>query len=518
MSLAKILWVDDEIDSLTSQIMFLENKGYEVETKTNGFDAVEYVKTNIVDVVLLDESMPGITGLQTLQQIKEINNNLPVVLITKNEAENLMDEAIGSQISDYLIKPVNPNQVWLSLKKLIDNKRLVAEKTTSAYQQEFRSLFMTLNDNLDYNGWMDIYKKLVYWELEMKKSDSPEMQEVFQTQKHEANTEFFKFISKNYASWVSPKSNDGPIMSHTLLKYKVFPHLEKGKPLFFILIDNLRFDQWKTIQPMFAESFRIQEEETFYSILPTATQYARNAIFAGMLPIDIERLFAKEWKNDDEEGGKNLFEEDFLRANLKKLGKADLKVSYTKITNNHDGQKLVDNMHNFMDNDLNVIVYNFIDMLSHARTEMEVLKELAGDETSYRSITQSWFEHSPLHQALKKVADKKMTLIVATDHGTTRVKTPAKVIGDKQTTANLRYKHGRNLNYEAKDVLAFRDPREAGLPVPNVNSTFIFAKGDLFLCYPNNYNHFVNYYRNTFQHGGISLEEMIIPVIRMTNK
>ena len=518
MSLAKILWVDDEIDSLTSQIMFLENKGYEVETKTNGFDAVEYVKTNIVDVVLLDESMPGITGLQTLQQIKEINNNLPVVLITKNEAENLMDEAIGSQISDYLIKPVNPNQVWLSLKKLIDNKRLVAEKTTSAYQQEFRSLFMTLNDNLDYNGWMDIYKKLVYWELEMKKSDSPEMQEVFQTQKHEANTEFFKFISKNYASWVSPKSNDGPIMSHTLLKYKVFPHLEKGKPLFFILIDNLRFDQWKMIQPMFAESFRIQEEETFYSILPTATQYARNAIFAGMLPIDIERLFAKEWKNDDEEGGKNLFEEDFLRANLKKLGKADLKVSYTKITNNHDGQKLVDNMHNFMDNDLNVIVYNFIDMLSHARTEMEVLKELAGDETSYRSITQSWFEHSPLHQALKKVADKKMTLIVATDHGTTRVKTPAKVIGDKQTTANLRYKHGRNLNYEAKDVLAFRDPREAGLPVPNVNSTFIFAKGDLFLCYPNNYNHFVNYYRNTFQHGGISLEEMIIPVIRMTNK
>ncbi len=518
MSLAKILWVDDEIDSLTSQIMFLENKGYEVETKTNGFDAVEYVKTNIVDVVLLDESMPGITGLQTLQQIKEINNNLPVVLITKNEAENLMDEAIGSQISDYLIKPVNPNQVWLSLKKLIDNKRLVAEKTTSAYQQEFRSLFMTLNDNLDYNGWMDIYKKLVYWELEMKKSDSPEMQEVFQTQKHEANTEFFKFISKNYASWVLPKSNDRPIMSHTLLKYKVFPHLEKGKPLFFILIDNLRFDQWKTIQPMFAESFRIQEEETFYSILPTATQYARNAIFAGMLPIDIERLFAKEWKNDDEEGGKNLFEEDFLRANLKKLGKADLKVSYTKITNNHDGQKLVDNMHNFMDNDLNVIVYNFIDMLSHARTEMEVLKELAGDETSYRSITQSWFEHSPLHQALKKVADKKMTLIVATDHGTTRVKTPAKVIGDKQTTANLRYKHGRNLNYEAKDVLAFRDPREAGLPVPNVNSTFIFAKGDLFLCYPNNYNHFVNYYRNTFQHGGISLEEMIIPVIRMTNK
>lgn len=518
MNAPKILWVDDEIESLTSQIMFLEGKGYEVETRTNGFDAVEFVKDNFVDVVLLDESMPGITGLQTLQQIKEARNNLPVVLITKNEAENLMNEAIGSQISDYLIKPVNPNQVWLSLKKLIDNKRLVAEKTTAAYQQEFRTLFAALNSNPDFNEWMDIYKKLVYWELEMKKSDSPEMQEVFETQKQEANIEFFKFVSKNYANWVSPKSTEAPIMSNTLMQFKVFPHLEKGKPLFFVLIDNLRFDQWKAIQPIFAESFRIHEEETFYSILPTATQYARNSLFAGLLPLEIEKQFSKEWKNDDEEGGKNLFEETFLRAHLKRLGKQDVKFSYTKITNHQDGQKLVDNMHNMMQNDLNVIVYNFVDMLSHARTEMEVLKELAGDEVSYRSITRSWFEHSPLHQALKKIADKEITLIVATDHGSTRVKSPAKVIGDKQTTTNLRYKHGRNLNYEPKDVLAFRDPREAGLPVPTVNSSYIFAKGDIFLCYPNNYNHFVNYYRNTFQHGGVSLEEMIIPVVRMTNR
>ena len=498
MSSTKILWVDDEIDSLTSQILFLENKGYEVSTKSNGFDAVEFVKENIVDVVLLDETMPGITGLQTLQQIKEINSSLPVVLITKNEAENLMDEAIGSQISDYLIKPVNPNQVWLSLKKIIDNKRLVAEKTTSAYQQEFRSLFMALSGTPDYNEWMEIYKKLVYWELEMKKSDSPEMQEVFQSQKAEANTEFFKFISRNYASWVGPKSVDAPIMSHTMMKYKVLPHLEKGTPLFFVLIDNLRLDQWKTIQPIFNESFRILEEETFYAILPTATQYARNAIFAGMLPVDIEKKFPTQWKNDDEEGGKNLFEEEFFKAQLKQLGKSDLKYSYTKITNNNDGQKLVDNIHNMLQNDINIIVYNFVDMLSHARTEMEVLKELAGDETSYRSITASWFEHSPLHQALKKIADKKLTLIVGTDHGSVRVNSPARVVGDKQTTANLRYKHGRNLNYENKDVLSFRDPREAGLPVPNVNSSFIFAKGDIFLCYPNNYNHFVNYYRNTF--------------------
>jgi CheY-like chemotaxis protein len=518
MSDVKILWVDDEIDSLKSQIMFLENKGYNVATKTNGFDAVDYVKGNQLDIVLLDESMPGITGLETLQQIKEVNSNLPVVMITKNETENLMDEAIGSQISDYLIKPVNPNQVLLSIKKIVDNKRLVAEKTTSNYQQEFRNLFMALNSNPNYSEWMELYKKLIFWELEMEKSDSPEMQEVFQTQKTEANTEFFKFISRNYSSWVNAKSTDSPIMSHNLMQFKVLPHLEKGTPLFFVLIDNLRYDQWKTIQPIFAESFRIHEEETFYAILPTATQYSRNAIFAGMRPIDIEKQFPQQWKNDDEEGGKNLFEEDFFKAQLKRLGKGDLKYSYTKIVNNHEGQKLVDNIHNMLQNDINIIVYNFVDMLSHARTEMEVLKELAGDETSYRSITQSWFEHSPLHQALKKIADKKVTVIVGTDHGSVRVKTPGKVIGDKQTTANLRYKHGRNLNFDPKDVLAFKDPKEAGLPVPNVNSSFVFAKGDIYLCYPNNYNHFANYYRNTFQHGGVSLEEMIIPVIRMTNK
>jgi len=518
MALAKILWVDDEIESLQSQKLFLEGKGYEVHTLTNGFDAIDYVKEHPVDLVLMDETMPGITGLETLAKIKEVNQQIPVVLITKNETENLMDDAIGSQISDYLIKPVNPNQVLLSLKKILDNKRLVAEKTTTAYQQQFRNLFMALNSNPDHNEWMDIYKKLVYWELEMAKSDSPEMQEVLQTQKSEANTEFFKFVSRNYASWVNPKSSDAPIMSHSLLQFKVLPHLEKSIPLFFVLIDNLRFDQWKAIQPIFAESFRILEEDSFYSILPTATQYARNAIFSGLLPVDIEKHFPVQWKNDDEQGGKNLHEEDFFRDQLKRLGKSNLRVSYTKVVNNQAGLDLVNNIHNLLNNDLNVIVYNFVDMLSHARTEMEVLKELASDEMSYRSITTSWFEHSPLNQALKKIADKNIKVILATDHGSTRVKTPCKVVGDKQTTTNLRYKHGRNLNYDPKEVLAFRDPRVAGLPVPTVNSSFIFAKEDGFLCYPNNYNYYVNYYRNTFQHGGVSLEEMIVPVIKMQSK
>ena len=518
MGVAKILWIDDEIDSLKSQIMFLQNKGYEVASLTNGFDGVDYVKENPVDVVLLDETMPGITGLETLAKIKELNSTIPVVLITKNETENLMEEAIGSQISDYLIKPVNPNQVLLSLKKILDNKRLVSEKTTTAYQQDFRNLFMALNSNPDVHEWMDIYKKLVYWEMEMDKTDSPEMREVFQTQKDEANTEFFKFVSRNYTKWVAPKAVDAPVMSHTLFKEKVLPQVEKGVSTFFILIDNLRLDQWKAIQPIFAESFRILEEDTCMAILPTATQYARNAVFSGLLPVDIEKTYPSQWKNDDDEGGKNMFEEEFFRGQLKRLRRDDIKFSYTKVLHHDAGQQLVNNIHNLLNNDLNVIVYNFVDMLSHARTEMEVLKELASDERSYRSITQSWFTHSPLYEALKKISDKNIRIVLATDHGSIRVQRPAKVVGDRQTTTNIRYKHGRNLNYDNKDVLAFRDPREAGLPVPNVNSSYIFARENVYLCYPNNYNHFANFYRNTFQHGGVSLEEMIVPVVRMEPK
>jgi CheY-like chemotaxis protein len=513
-----ILWADDEIESLQSQILFLESKGYQVKSFASGFEALQFVDDNAVDVVFLDESMPGITGLETLTKLKTSHPNIPVVLITKNETESLMDEAIGSQIPDYLLKPVNPNQVLLCLKKIIDNKRLISEKTTTAYQQQFRELFMAFNNNPDYKDWAEIYKKLVYWELEMEKTDSAEMREILATQKQEANTEFSKFVTKKYAEWVKPAAADTPIMSHDLMQFKVLPHVEKGTPLFFVLVDNLRFDQWKAIQPLFAENFRILEDATYYSILPTATQYSRNAIFSGLLPVDIEKKFPEQWKNDDEQGGKNLYEEVFLNALLKRLKKDDLKVSYNKILTYADGLQLVNNIHNLLQNDLNIIVYNFVDMLSHARTEMEVLKELAADEARYRSITRSWFEHSALNQALKKIAGRNIKLILSTDHGSVRVKTPCKVIGDKQTTTNLRYKHGRNLDYNPKEVLAFKDPRQAGLPVPTVNSAFIFAKEDEYLCYPNNYNYYANYYKNTFQHGGISLEEMIVPISKMVSK
>ena len=453
----EILWVDDEIDSLKSQILFLTNKGYTVTPVSNGHDALELLKDKIVDVVLLDESMPGLTGLETLTKIKDMQPALPVVMITKNEAEHIMEDALGAQITDYLIKPVNPNQVLLSLKKIMDSKRLVSEKTTIAYQQDFRNLFMALSSNPNHDEWKELYKRLVYWELEMGKSDSSEMMEVLQSQKSEANTEFFKYISKNYANWIKDNGTKGPLLSHKVFEKKVAPFIKQGKPTFLVVVDNLRFDHWKAFQHILTESFRVVEEDMFYSILPTATQYCRNAIFAGILPIDIEAHFPLEWKNDDEEGGKNLHEETFLRNQLKHLKMDNLKWQYIKITNNDDAKTLEDNIHNYLSNDLTVIVYNFVDMLSHARTEMEVLKELAGDEISYRSLVVSWFEHSPLHRALRKIADKNIQVLLTTDHGSTQVKTPSKCVGDRATTANLRYKHGRNLQYEEKDVLAIRN-------------------------------------------------------------
>jgi CheY-like chemotaxis protein len=514
-----ILWADDEIDLLKPTILYLKEKGYSVIPVTNGKDAIDKVDSQSVDVVFLDESMPGLTGLETLLKIKEKHSHIPCVMITKNEEENLMEDAIGSQISDYLIKPVKPQQILSTLKKVIDSNRLISEKTSSNYQKEFQSLFMRLQDNLDFNEWAELYKKLVYWEIELDNSDAAQMQEVFNTQKEEANKEFNKFVIKNYRNWLKGEPNkDAPVMSHTLLKNKLFGLLKEDKPTFLVLIDNLRFDQWKAIQPAVSNSFRIEEEDIFYSILPTVTQYSRNAIFAGMMPLEIQKKFPDKWIMDDDDEGKNLNEEFFLSDLLKRTFRDDVKHQYIKITNHRDGEALENNIHNYLSNKLTVIVYNFVDMLSHARTEMEVLKELASDEAAYRSLAVSWFDHSPLHNALKKIADKNVNLLITTDHGTVRVKDPSKCIGDRQTTTNIRYKTGKNLAYEERDVFAVKNPDEILLPKSNLTSSYIFAKENNYLVYQNNYNHFANFYRNTFQHGGISLEEMLVPVVKLSSK
>lgn len=512
----RLLWADDEIDLLKPQLMFLEKKGYNVTTVSNGHDALEEIRENeSFDCIFLDESMPGLTGLETLDEIRQIDKNVPVVMITKNEAETLMDQAIGSEISDFLLKPVNPNQILLTLKKIIDNRRLVREKTVQDYQVEFRKILMEINSSLNTEEWVDIYRKIINWELRLSDSQSDQMQDILTMQKSEANTEFSKYIVKNYMDWMA--GHDAPIMSYNLLREKLFPKMD-SRPTIFLLLDNLRYDQWLVLESIFNEDYRVLEEDYFYSILPTATQYSRNAIFAGMMPADIEKYFPDHWKNDNEEGGKNLAEDVFLGHQLKKTFRKDIKWEYVKVSNAYQAGEMENNALNYLNNDLTVIVYNFIDMMSHARTEMEVLKELAGDERAYRSLTRSWFLHSPLWSALQKLAEHDIQLFVTTDHGTIRVNSPSKVVGDRETTTNLRYKVGRNLKYAEKDVLEVKRPEEAHLPRPNVSSTFIFAKEDKFFLYPNNYNYYNNYYKNTFQHGGISLEEMICPFIQLNPK
>jgi len=517
MQLANILWADDEIDLLKPHILFLNEKGYEIDTATNGSDALDIFKTKDFDIVFLDENMPGLTGLETLSKLKSINPDIPVVMITKSEEEHLMEDAIGFKIDDYLIKPVNPKQILLTIKKLTDNKRLVSEKTSMAYQQDFRNLGMILNDNLNYTEWVDVYKKLIFWELELEKLEDAGMHEILTMQKTEANAQFCKFIEKNYLDWIKDQDR-APMLSHQLFKKKVFPNLSDQIPTFFILIDNLRYDQWKIINPIITEYFRLEEEDTYYSILPTATQYARNAIFSGLMPSDMEKRFPKHWQNDEDEGGKNLHESEFLEDQIKRSIKKDIKFSYHKILNQDQGKDLNDSFNNLMGNDLNAIVYNFVDMLSHARTDMQMIKELANDDAAYRSITLSWFEHSTLLELIKKLSQKKVRLIITTDHGTIRVKKPSKVVGDRNTNSNLRYKQGKNLNYNAKDVFLVKNPQDAMLPKLHVSSSYIFAKEDLYFVYQNNYNQFVNYFNETFQHGGISLEEVIIPFVTYKNK
>lgn len=508
----KILWADDEIELLKPHILFLEAKGYSVDPVTNGMDAVDKVQEKSYDIIFLDENMPGISGLEALSKIKEINPLVPVVMITKSEEEYIMEEAIGSKIADYLIKPVNPNQILLSIKKNLDHSKLVSQKTNSNYQQEFRQLGMLLNGRLDAEEWSDLYAKLCFWELELDKIEDSGMREILEMQKKEANHLFADFIEDNYLDWMNG-TEEAPQMIHSLIKDKIAPKIGQEK-LAVLVIDNLRYDQWKMVEPIFSKYFVKEEEEIIYSILPTATHYARNAFFAGLLPSEIEKRFPNLWKNEEDEGGKNMHEKDFLEANLKRLGK-NVKWSYHKITNVEAGKKLSENFNTIKENDVNFIVYNFVDMLSHARTEMEVIRELAENEAAYRSITVSWLEHSPLLEIIKKIADAGIRLVITTDHGTIRVKNPVKIVGERNTNTNLRYKAGRGLNYNAKEVFVVRNPQDAFLPKLKMSAEFVFAREQDFFVYPNNYNHFVNYYSDTFQHGGISLEELLIPYVVM---
>lgn len=515
MSSGKILWVDDEIQLLKPHMLFLEKKNYEVTPCTNGADAVESVSEEQFDIVFLDENMPGLSGLETLSQIKEKLPNLPVIMITKSEEEYIMEEAIGSKIADYLIKPVNPNQILLSLKKNLDNSRLVSEKTTSNYQQEFRKISLDLAMVNTYQDWIELYKKLVHWEIQLESIDDIGMTEILESQKEEANSQFFKFIKNNYHDWF--QGNDNPVLSHTLFKDVIVPQIDKEDGTLLIVIDNLRYDQLRVLEPIINQYYKSVEETSFFSILPSATQYARNAIFSGLMPLDMEKKYPQYWKNDTDEGGKNMYENEFLTEQIKRLG-LQLSHEYYKITAVSQGRELASNLAKIKNNDLTVIVYNFVDMLSHSRTEMDMIKELASDDKAYRSLTLSWFKNSPLLEIIQNAQKMGLKLIITTDHGTINTSRPSKVVGDKNISSNLRYKTGKSLSYNEKEVYEVKDPKQILLPSLHISSSFIFAKEDYFFAYPNNYNHYVKYYKNTYQHGGISLEELIIPCMTFEAK
>ena len=509
------MWVDDEIEMLRAHIIFLEKKGYDVTTVNNGNDAIEECRKRNFDLVLLDEMMPGITGLETLQQIKDISPSTPIVMVTKSEEENIMDQAIGQKIADYLIKPVNPSQILLALKKNIHKKQIVTEVTQTGYRKEFQDITMRIMDCSTLDDWKDIYRRLVRWELELSSADS-DMTEMLQMQKEEANNSFAKFIRKNYLSWVAPGTTQRPLMSPDIFKKCVFPAVNNGEKVFLIVIDNFRYDQWRTLAQDIGEMFDV-DEDMYMSILPTATQYARNAIFSGLMPEQIERMFPDLWVDEDEEEGKNINEEPLVRTQIERYRRHDT-FSYHKINDSAGAERLIERLGELKKNDINVVVVNFIDMLSHARTESKMVRELANNESAYRSITLSWFRHSVVGELLKALSQTDCTVIVTTDHGSIRASKPIKIIGDRNTNTNLRYKLGKNLNCQSKEVFVVKNPHEAQLPAPNLSTSYVFATGNSFLAYPNNYNYYVSYYKDTFQHGGISMEEMLIPLVTLKKR
>jgi len=506
----KILWTDDEVEALKPHILFLEEKGYEIDTCSNGNDTIDLVRQNQYDLIFLDENMPGLSGIETLRLIREINSTIPVVMITKSDEEELMEAAIGSEIADYLIKPVKPKQVLLVIKKILDQRRLITEKTTTDYRQEFSRISNMIAAASTHNDWKDLYKKLIFWESELEKSTDPGMSEILKTQENDANNSFSKFMINNYLNWMNPGNTNKPILSANLFNDKIFPRIAENRPLFFILIDNMRFDQWKTISAELAGMYRIIEEDLYFSILPTTTQFSRNSIFAGLMPSKIAEIMPDFWINDDEDEGKNNYEDELFKNHLNRKG-LKYKWSYTKISNSSEGKKVNDKVREMLGNDINILVFNFVDMLSHARTDIGVIRDLANDERAYRSLTRSWFVHSPLFELLKVLALHKVQVIFSTDHGTIRVQNPVKIIGDRNTSSNLRYKMGRNLDYDPKKVFEIRDPAKAMLPKTNISSRYIFALNKDYLVYQNNYNHYAGYYKDTFQHGGISMQEVMLP-------
>ena len=519
--MSRILWVDDEVDLLQPYIIYLTEKGYEVITATNGEDALDVLTQTVPSIVFLDENMPGMSGLETLQEIKRIHPEVPVVMITKSEEEHIMEQAIGEKIADYLIKPVNPSQILLCLKKHIHRQEIVTEQVQQNYRQEWSDISYMIDTATTIEEWQAVERTLSKWDIELENNP---MRSLIDDQRTQANAAFAKWIAKNYESWFestehraqSTDQNTRPILSNDVMKHSVFPLLDKGEKVLLCVIDNFRYDQWKTIQPLISEFYSVVHEEQYTSILPTATQYARNAIFSGLMPLQIQEMFPNLWVEEGDEESKNLHEKELVQTLLDRYRRRE-NFNYWKVNESDFCERVIAQLKG-VQTPLNIVVLNFIDMLSHSRTESKMMRELANDEAAYRSLTLSWFKHSPTYELLRRAAELGFTLVLTTDHGTTRVKNAVQIVADKNTNTNIRYKVGKALNCNAKSVFSIEQPKRVGLPCPNVSSSYAFCTGSDFFAYPNQFNYYAQYYRNTFQHGGISLEEMIIPLVTLKPK
>lgn len=511
----RILWADDEIDQLKAHIIFLEGKGFDITPVTNGDDAITMISERPFDIVFLDEQMPGMDGIATLQKIKQIQPSLPVVMITKSEEESIMEDAIGGQISDYLIKPVNPNQILLTVKRLLDRKRLENERMSQAYLRQFNELSSQFNTNTDWRGWIDVYRQLTRWEMDLEQSDEA-LQQVLADQFQQANQVFGKFIELEYKSWINNPESDRPWLSPDVMKKFVFPSLKEKKPVFFFLIDCMRYDQWLLFERILSSYFTI-ETDFYYSILPTATPYSRNSIFSGLMPLDIKQRHPGLWEMGQDESSLNRHEEELL-GHLLKWKRLDISFKYEKVLQSDEGRRLADRIINYTQTALTTIVYNFVDTLVHSRSDSDVLKELAPDISAFRSLTESWFQHSSLLQMLKELANSDVTIILTTDHGAIRSLRDTKVFGDRDAATNLRYKYGRNLKADSSAAIFIDKPEDYKLPTHPPANSFIIAKEDYYFVYPTNYHKYQNRYRDTFQHGGATMEEMILPIATLQPK
>ncbi|MEX0685765.1 MAG: response regulator [Balneolales bacterium] len=506
----EILWADDEIDQLKPHIIYLQNKGFGVSPVSNGEDALTMIRDKSFDIVFLDEQMPGMDGITTLAQIKEMKPSLPVVMITKSEEESIMEDAIGGKISDYLIKPVNPNQLLLTIKRILDRHRLRDEKSAQSYLQSFNQITSQINGQPDWEEWISIYKKLTLWDLELERSDEG-LRQVLDDQLQQANLAFGRYIQNEYHHWLGESIPERPALSPDVMKQYVLPHIDKGDTTFLFIIDCMRYDQWLVFESMLNEFYQI-DTEFYYSILPTATPYSRNAIFAGLYPSEIAKNYPALWNNSDEnETSLNQHEEELLKHHFSRL-KYKLTPRYEKVLQADEGKRLADKVLNYTQNEFSAFVFNFVDTLVHSRSDSQVLKEIAPDVPAFRALTKTWFAHSALFQMFKALVDQDITIIVTTDHGAVRSLRDTKVFGDRDTSTSLRYKYGRHLKCDKDSTIFIDNPEAYKLPVDNRNTNYIIAKEDYYFVYPTNYHRFQNKYKDTFQHGGASMEEMILPI------